>query len=87
MYVLVFYDVDAKRDPKVKRRLMPFLTWRQNSVFEGELSPPKLRELRQRVSEVIKKDRDSVLIYTLPNDKYLDREVMGIDKNPLGNLI
>lgn len=33
MYVLVAYDVDAKRVAKVHKVLKKYLTWTQNSLF------------------------------------------------------
>lgn len=38
MYVLIAYDVDAKRVAKVHKVLKKYLTWTQNSLFEGEIT-------------------------------------------------
>ena len=38
MYLLIVYDIKAKRVNKVKNFLRQNLFWVQNSVFEGEVS-------------------------------------------------
>ncbi|MEZ2737847.1 CRISPR-associated endonuclease Cas2, partial [Aneurinibacillus aneurinilyticus] len=42
MYVIITYDVSEKRVGKVCRKLKEYLTWTQNSVFEGEVSKTQL---------------------------------------------
>ena len=45
MYVIVVYDVGEKRVGKMLKLCRQYLCWVQNSVFEGELSEVKLKEL------------------------------------------
>ena len=45
MYVILIYDVAEKRAGKMLKLCRQYLCWIQNSVFEGELSEVKLREL------------------------------------------
>ena len=47
MYIIVVYDVGEKRVGKILKLCRQYLCWIQNSVFEGELSEAKLRELKQ----------------------------------------
>ncbi len=42
MYVLIVYDVAVERVTKAHKCLKRFLHWRQNSVFEGELTEAKI---------------------------------------------
>ena len=46
MYVILIYDVSEKRVGKMLKLCRQYLCWIQNSVFEGELSEVKLRELQ-----------------------------------------
>ena len=64
MYVIVVYDVDTRRVAKVHDFLAEYLFWRQNSVFEGEISYRQLQEIKKGLSRLISDD-DSVLIYEL----------------------
>ena len=45
MYVILVYDVGEKRVGKMLKLCRRYLNWIQNSVFEGEISEVKLKEL------------------------------------------
>ncbi len=85
MYVIVVYDVDVKRVAKVHRFLRTHLHWRQNSVFEGEVSRAQLYEIKRTLEGMIDGE-DSVLIYELPNDGF-NLHVIGVDKSPVEEII
>ena len=53
MYVLMTYDVEAKRTEKFKKLLRRYLEHIQYSVFSGDLSEAKLTELRRSVSRLL----------------------------------
>lgn len=53
MYVLMTYDVEAKRTNKFKKLLRCYLEHIQYSVFSGDLSEAKLMELRKKVSRLL----------------------------------
>ena len=53
MYVIVVYDVGEKRVGKMLKLCRQYLCWIQNSVFEGELSEAKLRELKLKIKGII----------------------------------
>lgn len=86
MYYIIVYDVEEKRVPKVCKLLRRYLHWVQNSVFEGELSEGKFSELKYKLLQIIDPEFDSVIIYTL-HGRWHDRDVIGLNKNPVGNLI
>jgi len=82
MYVLLVYDVNEKRVTKALKACRRYLNWVQNSVFEGELTPAKLKELKIRLKDLMNDDEDSVLIYTLRDQSLLTKEVLGQERNP-----
>lgn len=45
MYVILVYDVDQKRTAKMLKLCRRYLSWIQNSVFEGEISEVQLKQL------------------------------------------
>jgi CRISPR-associated protein Cas2 len=45
MYVILVYDIGIKRVAKMLKLCRQYLCWIQNSVFEGEITEAKLREL------------------------------------------
>ena len=85
MYVIVVYDVDVKRVTKVHRFLKTHLFWRQNSVFEGEVTKAQLHEIKSTLQAITGED-DSILIYELPYENFT-LHVIGTDKNPVGDIL
>jgi len=87
MYVILVYDIEEKRVVKMLKLCRQYLNWIQNSVFEGELTEVKLKELLQKAREIMKEDRDSIIVFTSRQGKWLDKQVVGKEKNELGNII
>jgi CRISPR-associated protein Cas2 len=54
MYVLMTYDVEAKRTEKFKKLMRRYLEHTQFSVFTGDLSEARLTELRRLVSRLLR---------------------------------
>ena len=80
MFVLMVYDVGEKRVNKVLKAARKYLTWIQNSVLEGELTPASLEALKVDVRKVIDDEYDSVLFYIWRTERYMAREVMGVKR-------
>jgi len=87
MYVIVVYDIEVERIDPVRHILKQYLTWIQNSAFEGELTRGLLDELRLKVQSVIDKDKDSVIVYTINNPSWLDKTTWGKDKAVTDNVL
>ena len=45
MYCILIYDVEAKKTVKLLKLCRKYLNWIQNSVFEGNITEVKLKEL------------------------------------------
>lgn len=87
MYVILVYDIGVKRVGKMLKLCRRYLNWIQNSVFEGELSEVKLRQLKQEAKAIMDKDEDSMIIFKSRNEKWLDKEVVGVEKNDMDTLL
>ncbi|WP_315815131.1 CRISPR-associated endonuclease Cas2 [Paraflavitalea speifideaquila] len=87
MYVILVYDIEEKRVVKMLKLCRQYLNWIQNSVFEGELTEVKLKELLQKAREIMQEDKDSIIVFTSRQGKWLDKQVVGKEKNELGNII
>lgn len=87
MYVLIVYDVSVERVTKVHKCLKRFLHWRQNSVFEGELTQAQIETVKSDLNKIINDETDSVLIYIARDEKWLRREYLGQEKSTTGNLL
>ena len=87
MYIILVYDIGEKRVGKMLKLCRRYLNWIQNSVFEGELSEVKLKELIHKAKIIMKEEHDSIIIFTSRNEKWLDKQVIGTEKNELGNML
>jgi CRISPR-associated protein Cas2 len=81
MYVILTYDVSEKKVAAVNKLLKKYLTWTQNSVFEGELSKGVLKKCLTEVRRMINKNEDSIYVYTVEIADHIKKEVIGIHKN------
>ena len=87
MYVILMYDMDSKRVGKMLKLCRQYLNWIQNSVFEGEISAPKLKELYAKMKTIMNEDYDSVIIFKYRQKIEISREVIGVERNPLDDFI
>lgn len=87
MFVLLFYDVKEKRVAKALKTCRKYLTWTQNSVFEGELSPAILEKLKSELKKRLKEEEDSVIIYTWRTERYTERTIIGVEKGSVTQFI
>jgi len=88
MYVILVYDVGQKRVGKMLKLCRKYLNWIQNSVFEGEITKVKLKELVSYAKSFMKEDKgDSLIIFKSREEKWLEKEVIGEEKNPVDNFL
>ena len=85
MYIIVVYDINVSRVNKIKKFLRQHLHWVQNSVFEGEVTRAEFERIKAGLKDLIDEDEDSVVIYKLRSEPR--REVIGMEKNPMGDII
>ena len=87
MYVIAVYDIAVERIDAVRKFLKQFMLWKQNSVFEGELTKAEFERVKMGVKELINENEDYVIFYILRDEKYLKRVELGEPKVELGNVI
>lgn len=83
--MVIVYDVNVSRVNKVKKFLRQYLHWVQNSVFEGEITLAEFKRIKEGLLDLIDENEDSVVIYKLRSKP--KRESLGIEKNPLEDII
>jgi CRISPR-associated protein Cas2 len=87
MYVILVYDIEEKRVGKMLKLCRRYLNWIQNSVFEGELTDIKLKQLLYEAGEIMVKEKDSIIIFKSRQEKWLEKQVIGMEKNELDNIM
>ena len=77
-YVIIVYDVKAERTPKFLKYLRRYLTHVQNSVFEGQITDGTLTEVKTKLESMLEVG-ESVMVYEMSSESYVDRSVFGED--------
>ena len=87
MYVIAVYDCGEKRVVKMLKLCRRYLTWIQNSVFEGELTEAQLKKMKIEAEKLMVKEEDSLIIFTNRNPKWMEKEIVGREKNSTDNFL
>ena len=87
MYIILVYDVGQKRVGKMLKLCRRYLNWIQNSVFEGEISEVRLMELKHEALELMDEEDDSLIIFKTRQEKWLEKEIVGKEKQTLDNFL
>ena len=87
MYVILVYDMGEKRVGKMLKLCRRYLNWIQNSVFEGEITEVKLLEFKANARLIMNKETDSIIIFKTRQEKWLEKEVLGYEKNDLNTFL
>ncbi|WP_025842721.1 CRISPR-associated endonuclease Cas2 [Porphyromonas gingivicanis] len=80
MYIILVYDIKEKRVAKMLKLCRKYLNWIQNSVFEGEITDVKLKELKLSAEEIMDKKEDSLIIFSSRQERWLTKEIIGKER-------
>nr|WP_276977035.1 CRISPR-associated endonuclease Cas2 [Ferrimicrobium acidiphilum] len=72
------YDIGERRVVKVLKAARIYLTWVQNSVFEGEITDANFMRLQNTLKRIIEPD-DSILFYIFER-LYRKKIVLGTNR-------
>lgn len=87
MYVILVYDIGEKRVTKMLKLCRRYLHWIQNSVFEGELTEVQLKELLYEARKIMNIREDSLIVFQSRSQQWLEKEIIGVDKNKLDSFL
>lgn len=90
MYIILMYDIISdEKGARVSRNIFKickkYLTNIQKSVFEGELTELNLMKLKSELNNYIRQDKDSLIIFKSRNEKWLEKEFLGIEDDKTSN--
>lgn len=86
MYIILVYDMGEKRVAKMLKLCRQYVNWIQNSVFEGEITPQKLNELKDKAQKIMK-DQDSLIIFRSGQQKWLKKDILGVEKQSVDTFL
>jgi CRISPR-associated protein Cas2 len=81
------YDVNEKRVGKMLKHCRKYLHWIQNSVFEGEITEVKLTELKLKAKKIMDPETDSLIIFKTRQEKWLEKEIIGMERSNIDTII
>jgi CRISPR-associated protein Cas2 len=87
MYIILVYDCGEKRVAKMLKLCRRYLNWIQNSVFEGEITEVKLKELKSQAAELMNKSEDSLIIFKSRQNNWLEKEILGKERGSIDNFL
>ena len=93
MYIIAMYDINTetkggrKRLRLIFKLLKKYLIRIQNSVFEGELTKAKFEEMKLKVNDIINTTKDSVIFFKSRDIKWMDKEILGFEKDNTDNFL
>lgn len=93
MKIILVYDIaiteegGQKRLNRTRKIARKYLFHIQKSVFEGELTSSQVERLKKEISDTVDKEKDFVIIYTLPDSTKLERIILTNREPPDSNII
>ena len=87
MYVILVYDFGEKRVNKMLKLCRRYLNWIQNSVFEGEISEVRLKELLMSCDKFMDRSEDSVIVFSGPSQVSLNKHIIGKERSSIDNFL
>ncbi len=80
MYLIIVYDIATERVNKVHTFLKRYLNWVQNSVFEGEITESQYKIIITSIKAIVEEAKDSIIIYRIKSNKFVDKVLIGLEK-------
>lgn len=82
IHIILVYDITLIENGttiwrKTFKTCCRYLTHIQNSVFEGDLSESQIMSLKIDLKKIVRKDLDSVILFSVNNPKWIEKEFIG----------
>lgn len=87
MYVILVYDLGELRVSRMLKLCRKYLNWVQNSVFEGEITEVKLKELLSKARTIMDLNYDSILVFKSRDQQWLEKQVIGVERNKIDTFL
>lgn len=76
MYVVLVYDLKKGRTNKIHKECSQYLDWKQNSLFEGEITESQYEELTDWISNYVL-DSEKVAVYRFRSENSMKKDIFG----------
>ena len=86
MFLIVVYDTEKRNCVKLHKSLKKYLFWNQNSVFEGSVTRAQYEEIKVVLREKMV-DQSHITIYSMENEKLMNKETLGSELGNTSNIL
>jgi len=76
MFVIIVYDVQSSRSGKLRKKLRQYLNWKQNSVFDGDITASELEYIHDFIQGYVRDD-EQVIVYEIDGSDFVKETVFG----------
>lgn len=87
MYVILVYDMGERRVGRMLKLCRKYLNWIQNSVFEGEITEVKLKELLLEANKLMNEEEDSLILFKSRGERWLEKQILGVERMSTDNFL
>jgi CRISPR-associated protein Cas2 len=87
MYVILVYDMGERRVGRMLKLCRKYLNWIQNSVFEGEITEVKLKELLLEAKNLMNEEEDSLILFKSRDERWLEKQILGVERMSTDNFL
>ncbi len=85
MYDILTDEKSAYVSRNTFKTCKKYLTHIQKSVFEGNLTELNYMKLKVELDKYIRKDKDSLLVFKSRNERWLEKEYLGLIDDKTSN--
>jgi len=76
MFVIIVYDVQSSRSGKLRKKLRQYLNWKQNSVFDGDITESEMEYIHDFIQGYVRDD-EQVILYEIDGSDFVIEKVFG----------
>lgn len=87
VYDIISDEKGKKILPNVFKICKKYLVHIQNSVFEGNLSKANAIALQKELDVYIRKDKDSVIMFHTREERWMNKEFLGVVDDKTSNFL
>ena len=84
IFIQLFTDFFSQTLFKICKK---YLTHIQNSVFEGNLSKANSIAMKKELAQYVRKDKDSVIMFHTRDERWLNKDFLGIEEDKTSNFL
>lgn len=87
MFVVLSYDAESKRIPKIAKTAKKYLMPVQRSLYHGYITQKQLEQLKNELKQYIDTEKDSVIFYKSYSNSAVTTDELGVIRTNNGGIL